>query len=329
MRPQKTPAEHAADLVALEQLIANHLEAGQIDKPSYEALKYKVDRAIEGTSKVIAEEHLYGKGGDIYNLGDNHWGALVQAIPLHYGREVVSLGNKLTKAKKMAAHAFWKDCAAYYGRYKTIAENLLTLKDKIVSTAARRELKKTAEQEERKAKFTEYKTLVDVLQEHLDAYVTRAGEMAADTFEHWMEELGNFEWDLDKAAPEPTREDEYHVMQAKRERRGHFIAITDAGGRKGLVRKFSIVKKAEHVAREKDAAHGSYMAWIFKMIQKIGQPVTAAEMSGNPWINSTVSVVTQDGGRQVWHTKMKINYSKYQRPFYQFPSLRVDDGAKL
>src|SRR6185312_7809060 len=97
--------------------------------------------------------------------------------------------------------------------------------------------------------------------------------------------------------------------------------VTDgATGYYDKIRKASLEKKADHVARVKDAAHGDYMAWIYKMIQKIGQPVTTAEMNGNPWVQSIILVTTVDGGRQEWHTQMIVNYSRYGTPFNQFPS---------
>jgi len=324
----KTAAGYAGELEALERDIARHLKAGEIDKPAYERIKYQADRAIERTSNVIAEVHLWGKGGALYEIArdDTHWCALLGAIPLHYARDVLSLGNKLSKVKaeELKGHAFYKDCAAYHGRYKDVAAKVLKLKDKIVTATKRREQKKDAAEQMRKAVFIEHKTLVVVLQEHLDAYVTKAGKMAARSFASWMEEMAAVEWDINRVAPEPALTETDKASRYKARRRAFLLSITDPVPDKWPLRKESLKKKAEYVARAKDAAHDSYMEWIYKMIQKIGQPVTAAEMHGNPWINSTITVTCRDRSKQVWHTKMIINRSKYNYPFNQFPSRRTD-----
>jgi hypothetical protein len=52
------------------------------------------------------------------------------------------------------------------------------------------------------------------------------------------------------------------------------------------------------------------MAWVAKMIDKIGKTVAKAKMVGSPWTGSTLSVPTHDGEEQVWDNKMIINQSK-------------------
>lgn len=321
---RKKPAEAAKQLEILEKEIERHMAAGEIDPPTYATLKYHVDHAIESTANVIREEHLYGSGDKFYKLGDDHLANLSHAIP-HAAREVLFMQKKLAKVK-LKTQPLYLDCVAYFERYKGIAQRLLDLKEKIVSTKARRANKVAAAEQLRVQKFKEYATLVAVLQTHMAAYMDRAGELAGTMFDKWMTELENHGWDVDKAAPKPTKETDWKKYERAMERRSTFIAWTDAADKQGIIRKLSTKRRAEHVARARDAARGSYMAWIYKMIQKIGRPVAAAEMVGDPWFGSLLRVTTNDGALQVWHTKMIVNYSKYMRMFNQFPSRRTDGG---
>jgi len=336
MQPPKTHEQNVEYLVVLEKQVDEAIAAGEIDKPAYDTLKYYVDRTLHDVWESVAKKHLYnGKGGNIYDLArfsrdEKSWPAVISCAHVSYAREVVSTEKKLAKVKapELRKHPLFIDIAAMVQRYKPIAEKLIALKDKTVSTASRREQKRTKAEEERKAKFTQYATLVNVLQQHLDDYVKAAGKSAIRDFDGWMKTLEANGWDLDKVAPAPTRDDSGELYTIKMQARGHFISITVPAAddeSNSNIRKFSIERKAEYVAGEKDRAHGSYMAWIYKMIQKIGQPVDAAEMSGDPWIQSIVKVTRRDGSKQTWHTQQIINRSKYNRPFYQFPSRLVSE----
>lgn len=335
MIQKRTTAEYALELQILEKEVSSHLEAGAIDKPAHDSLKYKIERAFEGTSEPIAETYLYGKGGTIYDLAkygrdEKNWYAVTHLVPFRYARELLSAEKKLAKIKtdSLKAHPLFVAITAYVAQYKQLATNLIELKTKVVAGKVRQQQKRDAAEEARKAKFTEYKTLVNVLQQHLDEYVRAAGKMAVEDFDGWMATMENNGWDLDKVAPLPTANDSGMGYAIKMQTRGHFKMITEpVKGAKDNIRQFSLECKAEYVAGEKDRAHGSYMNWIFKMIQKIGQHVDAATMTGDPWLNSIVSVTCRDGSKQVWHTKMKMNRSKYNRPFHQFPSLRKDNGG--
>lgn len=70
-----------------------------------------------------------------------------------------------------------------------------------------------------------------------------------------------------------------------------------------------------------------YDAFICKMVAKIG-PAKSAELSGSHvWGHSFLDVVKPDGSVERWKTQQIVNYSKYQRPFYQWPS-RLMKGGK-
>jgi len=77
-----------------------------------------------------------------------------------------------------------------------------------------------------------------------------------------------------------------------------------------------------YIEMNKQGAEDAYRNFMEKMIQKIGKPVVDAKMTGNIWTNAVLTVNTDDGEEQVWHTQMILNFSKYQKMFNQFPSRR-------
>ena len=86
------------------------------------------------------------------------------------------------------------------------------------------------------------------------------------------------------------------------------------------IRKASATKKKAFVENAVKGASQSYDEYVGKMVLKIGKPVVSATFTGDPWHGSTLTVVTNDGNKQVWDTKMILNYSKYGTMFNQFPS---------
>lgn len=83
-------------------------------------------------------------------------------------------------------------------------------------------------------------------------------------------------------------------------------------------------KVNHHLDATWQMASGSYDAYVHKMIEKIGKPVSGASVRGNPWSGSTLDVTCTDGETQVWSTKMIINVSVLGKLFNQFPSRRID-----
>lgn len=72
----------------------------------------------------------------------------------------------------------------------------------------------------------------------------------------------------------------------------------------------------------RDAAM-QYDMFICKMVAKVG-PAQSAELSGSHiWGHSFLDVVKRDGSKERWKTQQIVNYSKYGRPYYQWPSRKV------
>jgi hypothetical protein len=152
----------------------------------------------------------------------------------------------------------------------------------------------------------------------------RARKAAEEQYENCMVEFEKHDWDLDVVAPRPTAAVGRPRYRAMAEKRDFLSSLTVAkSSRESNIRSSSPEKKKSLMEAAAKNAHDSYMAWVAKIIDKIGKVVQSAKMSGNPWNGSTLSVVTQDGEEQTWHTKMIINASKYGTLFNQFPSRRI------
>jgi hypothetical protein len=152
----------------------------------------------------------------------------------------------------------------------------------------------------------------------------RARKAAEEQYENCMVEFEKHDWDLDKIAPRPTASVGRARYRAMAEKRDFLSSLTLAkSSRESNIRSASPEKKKSMMEAAAKNAHDSYMAWVSKIIDKIGKVVQSAKMSGNPWNGSTLSVVTQDGESQTWHTKMIINVSKYGTLFNQFPSRQI------
>ncbi len=86
-------------------------------------------------------------------------------------------------------------------------------------------------------------------------------------------------------------------------------------------------KNIEWTARDEEnaaeSARLSLLRYVIKLQNKIGKVVTAADLKGNVWAESELSVVCEDGEKQQWHTKHIYNFSCYGKQFSQWPSRRT------
>lgn len=308
-------------LKSLDVEIDRYLDAGEIVKPEFERLKQAIDHAIRREVEPRARWY-HGRGAELDAVGDDALSALPYAVP-NSSSEVLSLKSKLSRVKAKD-HPFFKELDDVYRDYSPIALKLKALKDKIVTTAKKREEVKAKKEVEYRRKFTDAEELVKILTADIDGCMKRASERAAEQYESCIKEFEKHDWDLDEVAPTPTAgigRAAYIAMANKREFLSSLTVATRSGPGKNI-RAYSAERKKALMDEASQDAHDNYMAWVAKIIDKIGKVVQTAEMSGNPWTGSTLSVVTQDGEKQVWHTKMIINASKYGKLFNQFPSRR-------
>ena len=302
-----------------EQAVAKHIAIGEIVKPEFVELKRRIDRQVEKDGDAIFDKHCVGTGRLLSDLGLDD---LSYGIP----RNIHGIGAFTKKVDRINSdHPLAIDCKDFCIKYKNLHEQMKLLKEKVVTTTQKRTEKKEVETQVKMKKFTDASSLVEVLMEHLEEFKAHAGEKAGKNYDHLMSRLEEHEWDIDKAAPRPSsmdRRDRYRYAQAYRQT---LMSLTDGTGN---IRSPSAAKKGAYVDSAITAAHEDYMVWVHKMIDKIGKPVVSATMSGNPWVNSTLKVETNDGESQAWSTKMIINYSKYDLAFNQFPTRRLDCHEK-
>lgn len=218
-----TAGRHQADLERLEAEVKDLIAAGAITNPKFINFKYRVDRAIEGTSKLIAEKHLYGKGDEISKLGDRHLTEMSHRIPFHYARDIL-IADKTMRRVKLTGNQFYVDCSLYIGQHIQLALDMVTLKALVITAAEHRQARKYDQERQRSEKFTEYKTLVDALTIHLETYINRAGTMASENFESWMQRLIEAGYSLDVVAPRPSSKDSKAHREMKEFTRARYLA---------------------------------------------------------------------------------------------------------
>ena len=80
------------------------------------------------------------------------------------------------------------------------------------------------------------------------------------------------------------------------------------------------VEKFVNDARE--AAAIQYDMFICKMVAKVGEAISA-ELDGSHVWSISYLTVEKPGGREIWKTQQIVNYSKYGRPYYQWPSRKL------
>lgn len=286
--------------------IDQYIKIGEIANPEFNQLKDEINREVE---KDRREAH-----NAILSQRDDR--AHETIIDLYYGMptnyyEMTSFGKKLNKAlsAKQESHPHYKVSKQFYDKWIKITDKMAALKDKIVTTAKKREEKKTKEVAAQKQRFLDNSSLIKVLEKHIDVYVDKAKEIAGKYYDDRMAEFKK-SGGLDAIAPQPNSKmtrDEYRRAEDKR----------------NTYRYISEIKRSVHVDNEAKEAHVSYMSWVDKMTQKIGKKTISANMSGSPWQGSIIKVKLEDGEEQQWKTKMILNQSKYGRLFNQFPTTQI------
>jgi len=79
----------------------------------------------------------------------------------------------------------------------------------------------------------------------------------------------------------------------------------------------------EIVSATADAMVAQYFdGYIIKLSGKIGKPVATATHRGSIWQNGVLSIICEDGEKQVWHTQCIINRSYLGNLFNQWPTRR-------
>lgn len=72
-----------------------------------------------------------------------------------------------------------------------------------------------------------------------------------------------------------------------------------------------------------EAAGADFDGYVAKLATKIDQRIVTAKLDGSLWVNSVLTVLTEGGVSQVWHTHCIVNYSCLGNAFNQWPTRRV------
>ena len=310
--------------------IASHKKAGEIVNPVYQDLGSQARRVFGkdtdvGRNMILKVMHAGDAAGRPRDpdLSDLYW-----AWPHDSFQSLGKFEKALLKFEKMNKPNMGpviKTGKEILANWKPVAEDLKMLKGKVVKITTKRAEAKQVAAKEMGVKFADSSSLIKVLESHLDEYKAMAKQRAKEFIEKRLEFLSKHDWNINKAVPYPSGYGSDYKMAQNR--RSLYNAITKS--------KSSSVKVGEPDIREPDQqkidryvansvkdAEASYREFMQKMITKIGKPVIDAKMVGNIWTNAVLTVTTNDGEQQVWHTKMILNFSKYQRMFNQFPTRR-------
>jgi hypothetical protein len=305
--------------------IAAHKKAGEILNPEYQELGSQARRVFGGDTSQVSDLMLnhFRAGDKTPELNDlyyswpsdsfvslNKCAKLLAKIKDPKHKDVVAAGNEVVK------------------KWMPIAADLKDLKGKVVKVTQKRAEAKQAAATVMSGKKASSAPLIKILESHMNEYIAMAEKRAKDFVDDKLATLKKYDMDLNKVAPAPNSrmgESEYKTAQAKRDLyRSITKSTNDSMIRQGEpdIRVPNKVMIDRYIEINKKGAEDAYRNFMEKMIQKIGKPVVDAKMKGSIWTNAILTVTTEDGEEQVWHTRMILNFSKYQKMFNQFPSRR-------
>lgn len=305
--------------------IAAHKKAGEIMNQAYKDLADQARRIFSGDTRHVADlmlKHIHA-GNKTPELHELYYDWPSDSF--------VSL-KKASRALAKVKDPKFKDVVAagneVVKKWLPVAEDLKTLKGKIVKATQKRAEAKAEAEKVLEKKKGDSKALIKIFDEHMKEYVAAAEKRAKEFIDDKLAVLKKADWDLNKVAPMPNSRtmgtSEYKTAQAKRDLYRSITKSTEYSTRPGQP-DIRVPNKAmidRYIEMNKKGAEEAYQNFMHKMMQKIGKPVIDAKMTGNIWTNAILTVTTNDGEEQVWHTQMILNFSKYQKMFNQFPSRR-------
>lgn len=167
--------------------------------------------------------------------------------------------------------------------------------------------------------------------------VAHAEQHARERVERTLKELAEAGWDAQAYAPYPRRmayNDPRHEAAVAKH---NFVnAITKADESKGYQQYGRegvpyLVERDEqgierHINMAREGAAIQYDMFICKMVAKVGEADSAVLEGDHVWGHSFLTV-EKPSGREIWKTQQIVNYTKYGKPYYQWPS-RIVKGMK-
>ncbi len=165
-----------------------------------------------------------------------------------------------------------------------------------------------------------------------------AEKIALEQIERVRKELAEHGDDIDKAAPRPRHDVSRFAYMVAQQKRGLFDFVTvwrkEANGHMSYhahgPRLVDVCpeRSALYVKNAREDAALAYDLYRMKLCTKCGDGVEAATIEGNHiWSESFLTITRADGAREVWKTQTIDNVSKLGKPFLQFPTRKLKDGA--
>lgn len=305
--------------------IAKHKRAGEIMNQEYIELNGRARAIFSGDADHVRDlilKHIHaGHRTDELNTLYYDWPHDSFVSLNKAGRQLTKLKDPKFKDVVTAGNEVVK-------KWAPIAADLKELKGKVVKATQKRAEAKAEAEKVMSKKKADSSALIKIFESHMNEYVAMAEKRAKEFVDDKLAALKKAGWDLNKIAPQPNSrtmsQSEYRTAQAKRDLYRSFTKSTQSVSRPGDpdIREPNKAMIDHYVEMNKKGAQEAYENFMHKMMQKIGKPVVAATMKGNIWTNAILTVTTDDGEEQVWHTQMILNFSKYQKMFNQFPSRR-------
>lgn len=294
------------------------IEAGEITKTAFADLRsYSINRFVDDAyDMVICAKYTTG----------GKWQSLPEALQYTDNlREARLIGGFEKKMKKLghADHPMMKDIFALINELRELQDAVEYLKSVEISAVVKKAQVKAQKEEEQKIRNQTDAVYQAVLPLKKAAELNaeqRTREIAARVAEELIAVGGN----LNKLAPEPEyisyENSQTVAYKVAMQTRAFYIDFSERIGRT-TKREVTVARTEELVARAIRDAGLQFEAFVFKLNDKINDPVLSAELKGNAvWTDSLLTVETKNKGQQVWHTQMILNVSKYGKVFNQFPT---------
>jgi hypothetical protein len=330
-----TESVRYADRNHLMQAVTEYQHAGEILNPVYQDLNGQARRLFEKDSRSAKDMVFHLIAGQ--NVEDEELTDLYYAWPWDsfaslgtFEKAIVKIEKKNWDTSRKADIKMVVGAARHVtNTWIPVRDALKDLKTKVVKVTQKRAEAKDVAQKAIDKKFTDSSSLIKIFEQHLEEYKSEAKKRAEAFILDKIKVLKAAEMDLEKVAPSPSSSNSREAYQVANAKRQLYNMITKSKERYSYPRRgepdIRVVDKngvKRYVDQAVQGAEDSYRAFMQKMIEKIGDPVVEAKMTGNIWTSAVLTVKTTKGETQVWNTKMILNFSKYQKMFNQFPSRR-------
>lgn len=268
---------------AIEE-IKKYLELGEIPNPRYNDIKFVLSREVSDKSFALVRK--YDIPDDLLKGGFD--------LP-HNLFEVKSAKKKLAKYRGPKEVEAYKVISEFISFYLPISENVDRLKTLVVKT----QRGATERKEENPVVCGTLDSLTISTSEYKNVYLKEEEKNARGyytrLFQLMTEKLKETTWEQIK------KEDKYQYM---------------------LYRKLENSTIEKEVKSYVSSAKADFESFLVKMAGKIAKPVKSTSIEILSWCNINLSVLCLDGEKQEWYMRVICNYSKYGRPFNQFPARR-------